>query len=213
MPEELGEIKKPSVDEFKVGRRLYFVPLLFFPKEPRADLLERLNRYWDQADAHVAGLEGKLGRVCKVYHEFVPVGGEAGAKTVEELNRGSHRIVKARLEKGAELQPMEDGELLTEFMDWGRCLAVGLQNQKVVARVYEAYVDASRRRNSHIAKQIDETLKKDETGLLLMSEGHQVQFPTDIEVFYIAPPALDEIKRWLREREPKVQSQGEGPTS
>ena len=31
-----------------------------------------------------------------------------------------------------------------------------------------------------------------------MSERHQVQFPEDIEVFYIAPPALDEFRRWLQ---------------
>jgi hypothetical protein len=35
-----------------------------------------------------------------------------------------------------------------------------------------------------------------------MRENHQVQFPPDVQVFYIAPPALDEIRRWLREREP-----------
>ena len=39
---------------------------------------------------------------------------------------------------------------------------------------------------------------KDETGLLLINERHQVQFPADIEVIYIAPPALDEFRRWLQ---------------
>jgi hypothetical protein len=32
----------------------------------------------------------------------------------------------------------------------------------------------------------------------LISERHQVQFPADIEVFYVAPPALDEFRRWLQ---------------
>ena len=36
-----------------------------------------------------------------------------------------------------------------------------------------------------------------------MRENHQVQIPADIQVFYVAPPALDEIKRWLREHENK----------
>ncbi len=39
-----------------------------------------------------------------------------------------------------------------------------------------------------------------------MREGHQVQFPTDIEVFYVAPPGLDEIKRWIRAREEEPQT-------
>ena len=38
---------------------------------------------------------------------------------------------------------------------------------------------------------------------------HQVQFPPDIEVFYVAPPALDEIKRWFRTRDEEYQAQTE----
>ena len=52
-----------------------------------------------------------------------------------------------------------------------------------------------------MARKLDETLQSDEIGILFMRENHQVQFPSDIQVFYVAPPALDEIKRWLRERE------------
>jgi len=91
--------------------------------------------------------------------------------------------------------------LLTEFMDWTKCLAIGLQSRKAITTVYESYVEAQERRNSHIAKQIDETLQDNETGILLIREGHQVQFQSDIQVFYVAPPGLDEIKRWLRARE------------
>ena len=206
MSEELGKIERPPVGEFKAGRKLYFVPLIFSPREPQADFLEKANRYWEQVEAHLTNLEMKLGSVSKVYHELVSVGGEDGAKAIEELNKGSYQIAKVRLGKGAELQPIEDGELLTEFMDWGRCLAVGLQSQKAFARIYESYIEAQKRRNSYIVKQIDETLNNNEAGILLMREGHQVQFPSDIQVFYVAPPGLDEIKRWLREREAETQS-------
>jgi hypothetical protein len=51
-----------------------------------------------------------------------------------------------------------------------------------------------------IAPQTLETLKAGESGLLFMREGHSVQFPQDIEVFTVAPPALDEIRRWQRNR-------------
>lgn len=206
MSEELGKIERPSVGEFKVGRKLYFVPLIFTPRKPPADLQEKVNSYWDQVEAQVANLEVKLGSVNKVYHELVPVGGEDGAKAVEELSKGSYKIAKARLEKGAELQPIEDGGLLAEFMDWSKCLVIGLQSEKAITRVYEFYLEAQKERNEYIAKQIDETLKNGETAIVLMREGHQVQFPSDIQVFYVAPPGLDEIKRWLRERETEAQS-------
>ena len=37
-------------------------------------------------------------------------------------------------------------------------------------------------------------------GLLFIREEHLAQFPEDIEVFSVSPPALDEIHRWQREQ-------------
>jgi len=48
-----------------------------------------------------------------------------------------------------------------------------------------------------MAEIIDETLGADEAGLFVVNEDHQVQFSDDIQVFYISPPSLDEIKRWV----------------
>lgn len=83
---------------------------------------------------------------------------------------------------------------------------LGLQNQKVIGKVYESYLEAAKRRNECMIKKIDETLQKDEAGILIMRENHQLQFPTDIQIIYVAPPSLDEIKRWLRERETEAES-------
>jgi len=205
MPEELGKIEKPLAEGFKMGRKLYFAPLIYLGKEAEAEYQEKCNKYWEQLENQMEDLELKLGKVSKIYHEFISVGSEDGVKAVEELNDKSCQIIKKRLEMGAQLEPTEDMELLTELMDWTRCLAVGLQNQKVLTMIYESYMETSKKRNEHITKQIDDTLKADEIGILLMREEHQVQFPSDIQVFYIAPPALDEIKRWLRDREAKEQ--------
>ena len=85
-------------------------------------------------------------------------------------------------------------------MDWSKCLAVGLQNQKVLNLVYELYLEVNQKRNNHITKRINDSLQANEIGILLMREGHQIQFPSDIQIFYVAPPALDELKRWLRDQ-------------
>jgi len=206
MTEQLGKIEKPTVEEYKAGRKLLFVPLIFTPREPQADSLKLVKSYWSEVEAQVSKLEAMLSEVNKVYHELIPVGGKQGMRAIKELNSGSYQVANARLKKGAKLQPIEDGELLTEFMDWSKCLAVGLQSSRVFVRVYESYAEAQKRRNSHMAKQIDDTLKNDEMGILLMREGHQVQFPSDIQVFYVAPPSLDEIKRWLRAREAEIKT-------
>jgi len=206
MAEELGKIEKPSTERFEKGRKLFFVPLVFASLEPEGEFDEMVKRYWAEAEAHVANLEAKLGSVRKVFHELVPAGGELGDMAVKELNSAGYAIVRSRLDRGAEVQPLEDVELLTEFMDWSRCLAVGLQNPKVLTKVYESYNEVRSRRNEGLAKTLDESLHEDEIGLLLMREGHQVQFPSDINVFYVSPPSLDEIKRWVRSREEEAQA-------
>jgi len=205
MSEELGKIEKPPVEEFKGGRKLYFVPAIYCARESPDEYLEKISKYWNQVENQMSDLELKLGKVDRIFHELIPVGGEDGIKAIKELNDKSYQIINNRLGKGAQLEAIEQNELLIEFMDWSKCLAIGLQNQKVFAKIYEFYTEASRKRNEHIAKQIDETLKPDEIGVLFMRGGHRVQFPSDIQIFYVIPPALDEIERWLRDRE--VESQ------
>jgi hypothetical protein len=205
MAEELGKIEKPSVEELKEGRKLYFIPLIYQSEESLEEYLEKFNKYWEQVEKQIAELESKLGKVNRIYHELIPAAGEAGCQAIKELSDKSHKIIQACLNKGAQLEAIEEGDLLTEFMDWSRCLIVGLQNQKVLSKVYESYLEVGKKRNEYIAAKIEETLKKDEIGILLMRENHQVQFPSDIQIFYVAPPALDEIKRWLRDREMKSE--------
>jgi len=73
-------------------------------------------------------------------------------------------------------------------------------SDKVASKISEFYVDAAKKRNEFMAKKISETLKDNEAGLLFIREEHSVQFPNDIEVFSIFPPALDEIHRWYRDQ-------------
>ena len=208
MAEELGKIEKPPVEEFKKGRKLYFIPLVYRGEEAPEEYLEKFNKYWKQVEEQITELELKLGKVNRIYHELIPVGDEAGSEAIKELSEQSHKITKDCLEKGAQLEAVEESDLLTEFMDWSKCLIVGLQNQKVFTKVYESYTEVSKKRNEYIANKIDKTLKTDEIGLLFIRENHRVQFPSDIQVFYIAPPTLDEIKRWLREHQAKSEKEG-----
>jgi len=200
MVKKLGKVKKPSAKKFEKGRKLFFLPLIFTPEKVEPDFKELLNKYWQQSQEQINNLEEKLAQAKKVYHEWIADSGEEGVKAAEEIAAGSKQIVKGCLDREAEFQPIEDRDLLNEFIDWSRCLSVGLLSQKVFAQVYQSYTEVQKNRQEQIAKRIDETLKSDEIGLLVMREGHRVQFPSDIQVFYIAPPALDEIRRWLREK-------------
>lgn len=199
MSDELGKIERPEAGGFKQGRKLYFVPLVFSPMEPDEKFQKLFNRYWDEAAAHLKSLQEKLAPAKKIYHELIAEEGENALKLIERLNSGSFRIVKEDVAKGGAIVAVEDAELLEEFMDWGRCLATGLHSKTVFNLAYESYVKAQEKRNGYIAKKVDSTLASDEAGIFIMREGHHVQFPSDIQVFYVSPPALDEIRRWERE--------------
>jgi hypothetical protein len=207
MAEELGKVEKPPVASFKKGRKLYFVPLIYSGKDLPEDYLVKFHKYWEQVEKQVAELSVKLGEVNRIYHELITSSGEDALKAIEELSEKSHKIVRSCLEKKGRLEAVEDNDILTEYMDWSRCLIIGLQNPNVISRIYDFYIEAGKKRNEYIARKIDETLQENEIGLLLMRENHQVQFPPDIQVFYVAPPALDEIKRWLRENENKPEKE------
>ena len=201
MAEELGKIEKPLAENYRAGRKLYFVPLIYGAAESPEEFREKYNRYWNEVEDKISSLELSLGRVSRVYHELVAHGGEEGFKTVQMMHEKSAGVIKNRLDKGAELEALEESELLTEFMDWGRCLAIGLQSQKVFETAYQSYTELAQKRRKGIARRLADTLKADEIGLLFMREGHQIQFPEDVQVFYVAPPSLNEIERWLRDQE------------
>ena len=76
MSEELGKIEKPLAEEFKKGIKLYFVPLVYQGKKAEAEYQEKYNKYWTQLENQLEELELKLGKVSRIYHEFISAGGE-----------------------------------------------------------------------------------------------------------------------------------------
>ena len=206
---ELGKLEKPEAEQFQGKRKLYLVPLLYTWSDSPLEYTIKYDLYWDQVREHVANLEGKLGKVKRIYHESVTAPGEDGLRILERLNSASHQLIKDECSAGAELELVEDKDLVEESMDWERHLIIGFLSEKVARTVSQFFADASHRRYEHIAKRISETLKDGEAGMLVVREGHGIQFPKDIEVFMVAPPALDEVHRWLRERQAKAEAEEE----
>jgi hypothetical protein len=219
MPEQLGKIERLEVERFKQGKKLYLVPLVYSGEDAPDEYKEKCSRYWQQVAEQLTNLASKIGKVNRVYHESVFQCGEDGMKAMERLNLSSYQIAKTQCDNGAIIETIEERELFEEVMDWQRCLMLGFISDKVASKVSEFYVEATRKRNEFVAKKISETLKDDEAGLLFIREEHSVQFPSDVEVFSIFPPALDEIHRWYRDQarlgieklaeESKEKTQGE----
>jgi hypothetical protein len=200
MTEQIGKVEKPPVEHFKGKRKLYLVPLIYSSDDVPTEYKEKCSHYWQQVAEQLSNLEAKIGNIARIYHESISLSGEDAIKAVGELNSSSYQIVKSKCDNGAIFESIEEKELLEEAIDWERCLLFGFMSEKVASKVSEFYIEASKKRYELMAKKMDETLKDDEVGLLFIREGHRLQFPADIEVFSVFPPALDEIHRWLRDR-------------
>jgi hypothetical protein len=209
MAEQVGKIEKPSVEQFKQGKKLYLVPLIFSNEDAPSEYKEKCSRYWQQVTEQLDNLE-KIGSVNRVYHESISQSGEDGMKVVERLNPSGYQIAKSKCDNGAAFEAIEEKELFDEAMDWERCLLIGFISEKVAGKVSEFYVEAVKKRYEFMAKRISETLKDNEAGLLFIREGHRLQFPSDIEVFSVFPPALDEIHRWIRDQAGKEKEETNG---
>jgi hypothetical protein len=197
MAQELGRISRPSAAQYEGRRKLLLVPLVYGPPTEAPDGLAALQKYWNQMQLQVESLQATLGGLHHVYHESLCDNGEQGLEQLEKADQRSHQFVKAKCQAGAVLEATEDAATLMETLDLQRCLMMPLVSEKVLAKLHEWFSESNKSRYQHIASQIDATLGQNEVGLLLVSERHQIQFPADIEVFYVSPPALGDFRRWL----------------
>ena len=200
MAEQLGKMEKPEAESFQQGRKLYLVPLIYSSDSAPDEYKEKCSHYWQQVTEQLSSLESKIGRVNHVYHESIFQSNQDGIKAIEQLNPSSYEITKSKCDNDASFEAIEEEELLKETMDWERCFMIGFISKKVADMISGFYSEVTKKRTESIADKINQTLKENESGLLFIREGHMVQFPGDIEVFSIFPPALDEIHRWLRDR-------------
>ena len=204
MEQKLGQIEKPKVAVFLEARKLFCLPLIPSIKieEDSKDLRNSIDLFWREAGKQIDDLE-RAGKISYVFYETVTKDGEAGLEMVKQISEQSSSIVKEKMGEGAELVIMEDEEILDEFLDWSICLSVVRKSQKVQKKILEFYRDALKRRFERNAKTIDDTIKNGEAALLIMTEENRMQIqsylPSDIEVFLIHPPALNDFQRCFRD--------------
>ena len=197
MSTQITRIPKPEAGRFKDGRKLFLVPAILLPPQPSDEGRHLLERYWSEVRDQVEGLERSIGKATHVFHEALHVGGDEGISLLQQLNPQGSSFVQAMCLSDAQLEATEDLAALEESADWQRCLSIGLVSDVVRSMAVEGYQQATSRRYEHIAGRIDETIEGSESGILFIREDHRVQFPSDLQVFYVAPPALDALKRWI----------------
>lgn len=197
MTSPLSQFPKPEAEQYKGKRKLFLVPNFSFPRDAPDELNQLLDRYWSEVREHIDNLERSLSTVTHVYHETVFSEGDEGMKMLESVNPKGYSFIQAMCSSTARLEATEDRALLEESSDWQRCISVGLLSQKVLSTALEGYQQATSGRFEHIASRVDESLGEGEAGVIFVREDQRIQWPSDIQVFYVAPPALDALKRWI----------------
>ena len=200
MTTPLTQMPKPEAGQYSQHRKLFLVPIFLFPPNLPDDASQLLERYWSEVRDQLQNLERTLGSVRHVFHETVYSGGEEGMRMVEVMNPFGCSFIRALCSAGASLESTEDQAVVEEHSDWQRCLSIGLMSEKVTNLAMTGIRETSQQRYEHIEKRISDTLQENEAGVLFISEGHRVQFSGDIQVFFVAPPALDALKRWINDQ-------------
>jgi hypothetical protein len=210
----LSQFPRPEAGQYAGRRKLFLVPLFALPPGIAEDGAQLLERYWSEVRDHVSNLERSLGAVSHVFHETVFSEGDEGLKMVEAMNPGASAFVQAMCRSTASLEATEDRDLVEENADWQRCISIGLMSQKVISVALDGYRETTKKRFEHMGTRIEETLGEGEVGVLFVREDHNIQFPSGIQVFYVAPPGLDALKRWMdAQTRPAAQTGGpEGQT-
>ncbi len=193
------------MEKAMAGRNLFCVSLID-PETPE----ELSKRYWLEVEGQVARLERSFGRVNKLYHEANYLAEEAGLKHIKRLNEKAYQLIKSKVDAGAKVEALEDRELFLGIADCQLFLTLRFSSKEVLDKVSkltpeiaQVYEKALQKRREHIPKQISDTLKDGETGMLVMREEERIkiQFPPEINVILVRPPALSEIEKWQREHQ------------
>ena len=206
MTTPLSQMPKPEAGQYQDKRKLFLVPAFVLPPHAPEEGRNLLDRYWSEVRDHLDRLERSLGAIVHVYHANVFSDGEEGMKLLELLNPQGYSFIQAMCQSTARLEAIEDRALVEEGSDWQRCLSIGLASEKVLKLALEGHQEATRLRYEHMSARIDEILGEGEAGALFVHEDHRIQFPSDIQVFYVAPPGLDALKRWINDQVRSAQA-------
>ena len=210
MTQQLSQIPRPRVSAYEGKKNLFLVPNYIAAPGIPEEAQTLIEKYWSEVRDSIGNLERSLGTVSKVYHEMICADGDEGLQQIEALNPSACTLARAMCQSSASLRALEDAELVAEHSDWQRILAMGPASRKILQASIEGYQATLADRYQGIADRIADDIAEGECAVLFIREDHKVQFSGDVQVFYVAPPSLDALKRWLDDffrSPPQPQSQ------
>ncbi|OGY64577.1 MAG: hypothetical protein A3I89_02670 [Candidatus Harrisonbacteria bacterium RIFCSPLOWO2_02_FULL_41_11] len=134
-----------------------------------------INSFWDMAEKELGRINLRYSQTRLYQDGYCEDGKEIYAEMEKRSADGSrnYKLILNLIKRGAKLMLTENEELCDNFR-----LALCCEEEMAKIR---------RLRDKYIAKQISQTLKDDETGILIMGANHNVDdyLPKDIKVFYL----------------------------
>ena len=198
---EIGKISKPEVAIYKNKKKIYFVRNLYLPQNATDKYKNIYNRYWDEVEEHLTKLE-IAGKIVKIFCESIYMSGEDSMKVLRAMNTRLEQIVKKKIDGGGEFLPLESKEIFGAYVDWTNCLML-VRTSKVHETVHTFLKETIRDRFEYIKTFLHENIAEAEAGLLIMREEDRefLELPDDIELFFVTPPAYDDLLQFIRDRD------------
>ena len=152
---------------------------------------QQVDELWTEITKQLASMRLDYSRV-RVYQDGLPVCDHELDIVRDLASHGSknHQLVLSLVGRGATLEGTEDINLLLQEYNYVKAISER-KTEAEVKRALEEYREKSRtllqKRDDFIASRVDSTLKKGETGILIVGVMHEVdkKLPDDIQVDYL----------------------------
>lgn len=195
---EFAKIEKPDSKIYEGKRKLYCLPNVYPLPESDDRYMSLCSRYWQEAEIQISKLE-LMTPITSVFCEMV-FKNENALDVLSKIDMLMHDMVKKQVEKGAKIIPIEEEDIFSSYIDWANCLKI-VHSKTVFTKVLEFFNDTAMKRFQFITEVIDKNLASGEAGLLILKDEdrRKINFPEDIEIFLVTPPAYDDILRFIRD--------------
>ena len=216
---EIGKIEKPKVQTFSEKRKLYLVPTLPFEELKLQFGLDaaKIERFWGEVREKIDYFISTYGDISAIFLEGIDETEEINAGFPEKFGKDSnhYRFIKNLMDRGAKPRGIEKEEhlkisklLLEEyaksFLPEMKELYEGFFRKNIDIEGWRSYLikkinDVQDEMRFFSSRIVENALGETGSGVLIITEGRQIEFPQGVDVFQIRPPAFDEIARKMRE--------------
>ena len=180
-----------------MGRMLLVVPRMYTEEEFKRlvpalpeDFGLKTLEFWSYVEEK---LQVFVGKVQRIYRDEVCQSGERGLAYLSSADSENFLIVRKLVENGAVFEATEDSLLVAESKSW---LDMVKQNP-VDTMPLELYQETVRERDGYVTRRIDETLLDEETGVLFLKPGREINLNERVKIIKVCrfDPA-DYLRSW-----------------